>query len=243
MVSAFLNSVKIPELRRRILFTLAVIVIVRLGAAITTPGVNQAVLQEWFRSALTEKAGGGVGGAVQFVQRWRAGKLRDLFVRHHALHQRIDHDAVADGGDSAAGPAGPGRRRPAEDHAVHALRDGRRFAFSRATCWRMSFQHPEAYHIDAAGNYRHDPAAWDSAGRRSGMDVSHRHGDFAHHRHAVPDVAGRSNHRARHRQRHFADHYHRHRGALARGAGPGLENLRAFGPDRQPARSIRRSSS
>jgi preprotein translocase subunit SecY len=46
MISAFLNSVKIPELRRRILFTLAVIVIVRLGAAITTPGVNQGVLQE-----------------------------------------------------------------------------------------------------------------------------------------------------------------------------------------------------
>jgi len=40
MVSAFLNTVKIPELRRRILFTLAVIVIVRLGAAITTPGAK-----------------------------------------------------------------------------------------------------------------------------------------------------------------------------------------------------------
>src|SRR2546423_13985628 len=60
MVGAFLNTVKIPELRRRILFTLAVIVIVRLGAAITTPGVNQAVLQEWFRTALTEKQGGSV---------------------------------------------------------------------------------------------------------------------------------------------------------------------------------------
>src|SRR6266446_8661192 len=55
MVSAFLNSLKIPELRRRILFTLAVVVIVRLGAAITTPGVNQAVLQEWFSSS---KSGG-----------------------------------------------------------------------------------------------------------------------------------------------------------------------------------------
>src|SRR5450432_2364365 len=73
MVSAFLNSVKIPELRRRILFTLAVIVIVRLGAAITTPGVNAGVLQEWFRSALTEKQGGSVaalfnlfsGGALE----------------------------------------------------------------------------------------------------------------------------------------------------------------------------------
>ncbi len=73
MVSAFLNSVKIPELRRRILFTLAVIVIVRLGAAVTTPGVNQGVLNEWFKSSLTERAGGGVaalfnlfsGGALE----------------------------------------------------------------------------------------------------------------------------------------------------------------------------------
>src|ERR1700675_3439701 len=64
MVSAFLNSVKIPELRRRILFTLAVVVIVRLGAAITTPGVNQAVLQEWFRSALTEKSGGNLAALL-----------------------------------------------------------------------------------------------------------------------------------------------------------------------------------
>src|SRR5438132_1841991 len=60
MVSAFLNTVKIPELRRRILFTLAVIVIVRLGAAITTPGVNQAVLQEWFHTSLTQRTGGGL---------------------------------------------------------------------------------------------------------------------------------------------------------------------------------------
>src|ERR1041385_4227384 len=73
MISAFLNTVKIPELRRRILFTLAVIVVVRLGAAITTPGVNQAVLQEWFRTALSEKQGGSVaalfnlfsGGALE----------------------------------------------------------------------------------------------------------------------------------------------------------------------------------
>src|SRR5256714_13463486 len=64
MVSAFLNSVKIPELRRRILFTLAVVVIVRLGAAITTPGVNQAVLQEWFRTALTEKTGGNLAALL-----------------------------------------------------------------------------------------------------------------------------------------------------------------------------------
>jgi preprotein translocase subunit SecY len=50
-----------------------VVVIVRLGAAISTPGVNPAVLQEWFRSELNNKTGGGVaalfnlfsGGALE----------------------------------------------------------------------------------------------------------------------------------------------------------------------------------
>src|SRR5260370_28490854 len=74
MVSAFLNTVKIPELRRRILYTLAIVVVVRLGAAITTPGVNQAVLQEWFRTSLSQRTGGGLaalfnlfsGGALEY---------------------------------------------------------------------------------------------------------------------------------------------------------------------------------
>ena len=38
MISAFTNIFKIPELRQRVLFTLAMIVIVRAGSAITTPG-------------------------------------------------------------------------------------------------------------------------------------------------------------------------------------------------------------
>ena len=48
MISAFANSLKIPELRSRILFTLLVVVIVRLGAVITLPGVDGNVLEEWY---------------------------------------------------------------------------------------------------------------------------------------------------------------------------------------------------
>ena len=40
MLSAFANCFKIPELRQRILFTLCVIVVVRIGAAIPCPGIN-----------------------------------------------------------------------------------------------------------------------------------------------------------------------------------------------------------
>ncbi|NLT72144.1 MAG: preprotein translocase subunit SecY [Verrucomicrobiaceae bacterium] len=48
MISAFANTFKIPELRSRILFTLLIIVIIRLGAVITLPGVDASVLQDWY---------------------------------------------------------------------------------------------------------------------------------------------------------------------------------------------------
>ena len=50
MISAFVNIFKIPELRQRIFFTLAMIVIVRIGYAITLPGVDPTILQAWVDS-------------------------------------------------------------------------------------------------------------------------------------------------------------------------------------------------
>ena len=47
MISAFQNTWRIPELRDRILFTLALIVIVRLGVHITIPGVDATVIKAW----------------------------------------------------------------------------------------------------------------------------------------------------------------------------------------------------
>jgi len=61
MISAFANSFKVPELRSRILFTLAMIVIVRIGASITLPGVDPFVLSAWIEN----KAGDHASGAAQ----------------------------------------------------------------------------------------------------------------------------------------------------------------------------------
>lgn len=73
MISAFSNTFKIPELRTRIIFTLILLVVVRIGAAITSPGVNAAVIQEWFQTQVTNETGGNVaalfnifsGGALE----------------------------------------------------------------------------------------------------------------------------------------------------------------------------------
>ena len=58
MISAFRDIFKIPELRQRVIFTLAMIVVVRAGSCITAPGVNAAVLEEWFLNAANTAQGG-----------------------------------------------------------------------------------------------------------------------------------------------------------------------------------------
>ncbi len=60
MIAAFANIFKIPELRARVLFTMAMIVVVRAGSAITTPGVNAAVLRQWFLDQADAASAGGV---------------------------------------------------------------------------------------------------------------------------------------------------------------------------------------
>ncbi len=63
MISAFANSLKIPELRQRIFFTLLVIVIVRLGANIPLPGIDISV-REGILQQMQEQAGGSKGFAA-----------------------------------------------------------------------------------------------------------------------------------------------------------------------------------
>ena len=51
LLQSFQNCFKIPDLRRRILFTVALLVVYRIGGQITVPGVQLAVLTEFFQSS------------------------------------------------------------------------------------------------------------------------------------------------------------------------------------------------
>jgi preprotein translocase subunit SecY len=64
MISAFANTWKVPELRDRILFTLAMIIIVRLGVHITLPGVDSTVIDRWMEHAKKNDTGGNALGAM-----------------------------------------------------------------------------------------------------------------------------------------------------------------------------------
>ena len=46
MLSAFVNAFRTPDLRRKILFVLGIIVIFRMGSTLPAPGINVANVQE-----------------------------------------------------------------------------------------------------------------------------------------------------------------------------------------------------
>src|SRR3954470_20029427 len=150
MVGAFLNTVKIPELRRRILFTLAVIVIVRLGAAITTPGVNQAVLQEWFRTALNEKAGGSVAALFNLFS---GGALENCAIFSLGIMPYISASIMMQLLTAVVPQLG---RMAREDGGRQKIMQYTRYAtvvlcLFQGYLLALSFQHPEAYHTMLPG--------------------------------------------------------------------------------------------
>lgn len=56
MIKAIQNAFKIPELRKRIIFSVLLLIVYRLGAHITLPGIDDAALEVFFKD-LTERTG------------------------------------------------------------------------------------------------------------------------------------------------------------------------------------------
>ena len=76
MISAFKNSWKIPELRDRILFTLALIVIIRLGVHITLPGVDAGVIKAYLDSLKNADPKNPAGGITALLTVFSGGGLQ-----------------------------------------------------------------------------------------------------------------------------------------------------------------------
>jgi preprotein translocase subunit SecY len=73
MIESLKSIVEIPDLRRRILFTLAMLAVYRLGAFVPTPGINAEAFEQLFNQSL----GGGVLGLLAMFS---GGSLRRLTV-------------------------------------------------------------------------------------------------------------------------------------------------------------------
>ncbi len=72
MLEKFLNIFRIPDLRKRVLFTLAILAVYRLGAHIPTPGVNAHQLEVLFNSQS--------GSALGLMDLFGGGNLRRMTV-------------------------------------------------------------------------------------------------------------------------------------------------------------------
>ncbi|NLB59633.1 MAG: preprotein translocase subunit SecY, partial [Lentisphaerae bacterium] len=63
MLSAFVNSFKVEELRKRLLFTLGVVFLCRVVSVVPTPGVDATQLQALIQQ-ISHQVGGGILGLV-----------------------------------------------------------------------------------------------------------------------------------------------------------------------------------
>src|SRR5688572_24423126 len=73
MLRAFANAFKIPDLRGKILFTLAIIAVYRFGAFVPIPGVDYGVLQGILRQA-------NASGVAALLNLFSGGALTQLAV-------------------------------------------------------------------------------------------------------------------------------------------------------------------
>ena len=76
MVSAFLNAFRTPDLRKKILFTLGILVLLRLGSTIPTPNVNASAI----RSCATAATTGESAGVYSMINMFSGGALLHLSI-------------------------------------------------------------------------------------------------------------------------------------------------------------------
>ncbi|MFD0365966.1 preprotein translocase subunit SecY [Nocardia sp. GCM10030253] len=76
MLSAFVSAFRTPDLRRKILFTLGLIALYRMGAALPSPGVDYQAVQE----CIDLVSGGESAGIYQLINLFSGGALLQLSV-------------------------------------------------------------------------------------------------------------------------------------------------------------------
>ena len=72
MLTTLKNAFKVKEIKNRILFTLMILVVVRLGAQLPIPGVSRDVFAAWFEAQ--------TGGAFNFFDQMTGGAFTQMSV-------------------------------------------------------------------------------------------------------------------------------------------------------------------
>ena len=192
MLEKLANVFRIPDLRKRILFTLGLLAVYRLGGHIPTPGVNADKLQQFFEQ--------NKGSLLGFVDLFSGGQLRRLTIFALGIMPYITASIILQLLTVVYEPLAKlqkegelGRKKITQwtRYLTFGLKRGAVFRHRLATAAWRRFRHPSrsVFHSD-------DHADPD-------------HGQRFHH------VAGRADHGTRRGQRDVAADLCRHRGRPA----------------------------
>ena len=201
LLTSFQNILKIPELRTRILFTLGMLVVYRVGAHIPTPGINGEALSEFL-----QKQGGALLG---FLDIFSGGSLSRLTIFALGIMPYISASiilqlltVVVPHLSKLAKEGERGRKKIIQYTRFGTIGIALIQGFGIAI--GLEQMNGGAFVLDKGWAFRADD------------------GDHADSRHRLPDVAGRADYRAGNRQRHFAHYFRRYRRAAALGCGADL---------------------
>jgi len=104
MLSGFQNASRVPELRRRVLFTLAMIAVYRLGVHVPTPGIDRQAMAAFFdqqKNTLFGFLNLFSGGALEQLNRLTGSSALDQ--QHAEQVERAGVTGVAGNGGAVGG--------------------------------------------------------------------------------------------------------------------------------------------
>jgi len=138
IADTFANCFKVPELKSRILFTLGILIVVRLTAFVRVPGLDGTALSNYINT----HAQGGAMGMVNMFNGGATGNCGHRRHRHHALHQRDDHHPIAHGGLAEIKQARGAKKAVAQNCPIRTLPD-------RAALFRLGLR--DGHHLGKSG--------------------------------------------------------------------------------------------
>ena len=97
MLKSLRKALSIEDIRKRLLYTLAMLIVVRLGSQLPTPGVDPTFIQNFFAQQ--------TGDAFNFFEAFTGGSFHknvSICPEYHSIYHIIYYHAASDNSDSKA---------------------------------------------------------------------------------------------------------------------------------------------
>lgn len=98
MLETLRNAFKIKDIRKKIIFTFLMLIVIRIGSCLPIPGVDSDVFANWFASQTAD----GMGFFDAITGRFFLQNVY-LCIEHYPVHHVIHHNAASYNRDSKVG--------------------------------------------------------------------------------------------------------------------------------------------